>query len=398
MIMRMLSFCRRVRDWVKGFVERAMTERQLEEPELAEENLVRDVSVPVPMPKSEPRCAGRANVQVDGVLTGGDGRPVRTAIVYQSELDFISRCILDYPHIETGGQLFGFWTAAGIPVVLFAIGPGPRANHQAAFFNQDVDYLVRVGQMLIGRYGLQHIGEWHSHHQLGLARPSGHDAATMVHCIKRQNLRQFLLCIGNCTDTASELNAFAFTQDAGYDYVHAAWDVKTGASPFRTVIARDAALTALLTEPATVHPSIGAIYSVGDRATFVVPTYAAGYWLNTKANNLVLKRLVDHFAAFALPGSACVVQMDQGKCVHLRFDTKAGAMEIVFPQRFPLESPLVLRDGALCESAFARWEPADDLFADVCAYYDALTTVSGITTTTDIPDVSKGEKDGSIAL
>lgn len=33
-----------------------------------------------------------------------------TAIVYQSELDYISRCILDYPQIETGGQLFGFYS------------------------------------------------------------------------------------------------------------------------------------------------------------------------------------------------------------------------------------------------------------------------------------------------
>lgn len=32
---------------------------------------------------------------------------------YQSELDFVSRCILDRKHIETGGQLFGFWTSRG---------------------------------------------------------------------------------------------------------------------------------------------------------------------------------------------------------------------------------------------------------------------------------------------
>ena len=52
MNMLILSLFRRVRDWVKGFAERAMTERQQEEPELAEGNL----PVPVPMPKSEPRA------------------------------------------------------------------------------------------------------------------------------------------------------------------------------------------------------------------------------------------------------------------------------------------------------------------------------------------------------
>jgi len=109
------------------------------------------------------------------------GSPTPTAMIYQGELDYISRCILDYPNIETGGQLFGFWTAAGTPVVLYAIGPGPRANHQVAFFNQDIEYLTRIGSILTTKFGLQHIGEWHSHHQLGLAQPSGHDAATLVH-------------------------------------------------------------------------------------------------------------------------------------------------------------------------------------------------------------------------
>ena len=67
------------------------------------------------------------------------------AMIYRSELDYISRCILDSTTIETGGQLFGFWTSTGIPVVLYAIGPGPLANYQVTFFNQDVDYLPQFG-------------------------------------------------------------------------------------------------------------------------------------------------------------------------------------------------------------------------------------------------------------
>ena len=81
------------------------------------------------------------------------------AMIYCSELDYISRCILDSTTIETGGQLFGFWTSTGIPVVLYAIGPGPLANHQATFSNQDVDYVLNVGTALLHRYGLQHLAE-----------------------------------------------------------------------------------------------------------------------------------------------------------------------------------------------------------------------------------------------
>ena len=136
--------------------------------------------------------------------------PASKVLIYKSELEYISRCIMDYTDIETGGQLFGYWTSDGVPVVLYAIGPGPYANHQGAFFNQDVNYLETVGGILTKEFGLQHMGEWHSHHQLGLARPSGHDSSTIYNNMVRHNIERFLLCIGNCTNTTSTVNAFNF--------------------------------------------------------------------------------------------------------------------------------------------------------------------------------------------
>ena len=82
----------------------------------------------------------------------------RYPVIFRSELDYISRCILDYPNIETGGQLFGYWTESGIPVVMFAIGPGVNANHRSTFFNQDVQYLLTVGNALKSQFGLIHNG------------------------------------------------------------------------------------------------------------------------------------------------------------------------------------------------------------------------------------------------
>ena len=46
-------------------------------------------------------------------------------------------------------------------------------------YQSELDYLEMVGGILVHEFGLQHIGEWHSHHQLGLAHPSGHDARTI---------------------------------------------------------------------------------------------------------------------------------------------------------------------------------------------------------------------------
>lgn len=183
------------------------------------------------------------------------------AIIYQSELDFISRCILDYPNIETGGELFGFWTATGIPVVLFAIGPGANANHQVKFFNQDVDYLVRVGRGFIRKFGLQHIGEWHSHHQLGLPEPSAHDAQTMSSCITQRHLGRFLMGLGNCDGVRSTFAAFEFVEGCeGFRLLP--WDVKAGNSPFRTAIEMDGELTRMLCTPKTTMANHGSLVTV----------------------------------------------------------------------------------------------------------------------------------------
>lgn len=166
-------------------------------------------------------------------------RMASRAVIYRSELDYLKQCILERPNIETGGQLFGFWTRQGIAVVLFVLGPGPKANHQVAFFNQDLDYLVQVGGAIVSRYGLSHIGEWHSHHQLGLAQPSGHDAETMSSVILERNLGRFLMALGNCTPTEATVNAFEFTQANGADFRPIPWDVKEFKSPFRELIERD---------------------------------------------------------------------------------------------------------------------------------------------------------------
>ena len=266
--------------------------------------------------------------------------PASTAIVYRGELDYISRCILDYPDIETGGELFGFWTASGVPVVLYAIGPGPRANHEVAFFNQDLAYLKRVGNRLISAYGLQHIGEWHSHHRLGLAKPSGHDAQTMVHSIDANGLGRFLLCIGNCGAGRSTLNAFAFHQDSGYDYRHAAWDVKEGASPYRAVADNDPELADILVHPRTSAPAMENLLLATGEEQLVTPDYSADYWLNRKENNLALKRILD-FLADVAPQDRCAPKLDAENRVVIAVDRPDRRETILFPARFPLEAPLL---------------------------------------------------------
>ena len=195
-------------------------------------------------------------------MNGNMSTRVDRAIIYRSEIDFISRCILDYPDIETGGQLFGFWTAGGIPVVLYAIGPGANANHQVSFFNQDIGYLEQVGRKLFDKYGLLHIGEWHSHHQLGLARPSGHDAMTMATSISNNHLRRFLMALGNCTHEVSVLNAFEFVEGYGTDYRHIPWEIKEVESPFRCAVDIDCDFADILIQPSVEYARHGELYAI----------------------------------------------------------------------------------------------------------------------------------------
>ena len=47
--------------------------------------------------------------------------------IYRGELDFMARTILDSPHMETGGNLFGYWTPSGDAVIMYVLGPGRKS-------------------------------------------------------------------------------------------------------------------------------------------------------------------------------------------------------------------------------------------------------------------------------
>jgi len=166
----------------------------------------------------------------------GEDLAFSSAAIYRSEFERVLKEIAASPNMETGGELFGFYRDDGTPVVCYAIGPGPNANHQLAFFNQDLDYLVKAGKILCEGHGLDHIGEWHSHHRLGLARPSGHDAETVANGIRSRGRRRFILCVGNIVDNRATLGGFAFTGNTGTEHTPVAWQVIDGVSPYRTVV------------------------------------------------------------------------------------------------------------------------------------------------------------------
>lgn len=253
-------------------------------------------------------------------------------LIFKSELDYISRCILDRKNIETGGQLFGYWSEDGRPVVMYAIGPGPKANHQTTFFNQDVDYLVTIGHHLKKNFGLKHIGEWHSHHQLGLAKPSGHDVNTMVSTIREKDLGQFLLCIGNCDRHSSSLNGYICDSST---CTRKEWDVIHSESPVRQEI--DTKLSTILKHPITIE-AVHSDDSLNDNNT--KPQYAKEYWLKEPGAGSELNEIMNYLRR-RHPRAEVKAQMNALGEVQLEIKQDYKTEKILFPKGFPTTAPIV---------------------------------------------------------
>lgn len=246
--------------------------------------------------------------------------PSTNALIYESELRYIVKCIEDYPSIETGGQLFGAWTASGNPRVIYAIGPGPRANHEGAFFNQDVEYLQKVGAKL-KEYGLQHIGEWHSHHKLGLPYPSGHDANTMQTSIDQLNLNRMLLCIGSINECGIIVNPFNFAKDARY--TKANWEIIRTHNRLREIVDDD--LCALLHHPTSYQHVHNAQES---------NKYEDTGWFSDIENRKSFQRFL-HSLSNVRGIRSINPQISDTKGISLKVTTNYHEDIIIFPHDFP---------------------------------------------------------------
>jgi len=291
------------------------------------------------------------------------------AIIYQNELDYISKCVLDYPNIETGGDLFGFWTYSGFPVIQYVIGPGENSNHQVAFFNQDLEYLKEVGDALRETHGLQHIGEWHSHHRLGLAEPSGHDITTVTNAIDNYDLGKFFLVITNVREESTGINGFTFKKEQGRTFDYTGWVVLKGESPIRTFF--DSEYESLVYKPKTNKSSIIDLSEVTLKETnYVKPEYVTEYWLNNKSNHLALKNIIEVLSNYF--EKVKVFQNDSDKSIYLQFKHKEKEIELLFPTDFPLSKPklmeIVGNEKSLLNTDIKEWDSESDIATSTISF------------------------------
>lgn len=138
--------------------------------------------------------------------------------MFEEDYQMMVSLVLNYPDLETGGDLFGLWTANGDAVLHVILGPGQNCKRTGASFYQDIGYLQRNGELLTKDYMLCHIGEWHSHHQLHLFQPSGGDSSTVIRNYPR-GVCGFLLIIANIVSSQRvQLSPYLYTKNSSHSY------------------------------------------------------------------------------------------------------------------------------------------------------------------------------------
>lgn len=138
--------------------------------------------------------------------------------VFAEDFMRMKELVREYPHLETGGDLFGLWTTDGDAVIHVVLGPGRNCKRTGASFYQDVPYLQRTGGLLTQDYLLCHIGEWHSHHQLHLFEPSQGDSTTVIRNYPR-GTQGFLLIIANIESSGTvRLSPYLYTERSTYRF------------------------------------------------------------------------------------------------------------------------------------------------------------------------------------
>lgn len=297
--------------------------------------------------KIDGRCISAIN-ENDGIFNYGMNSP--QAQIYDSELKFISECVIHFPNIETGGDFFGFWSREGNPIIQYVIGPGEKITQTPASFFQDIDYLRECGNILHDRFGLEHIGAWHSHHQLGIFKPSGGDVRTMHNALRNEHTSRFLISICNIErESAVSIGSYLFSQDNDSDYVSCPVLVLPGSSPIRDTL-RQSSNFRWIKETRQKDSNGFASYNlrnVGEiKAQYAQdepekPSFTENSYWATKEGQKYLKKVYDKLKGRNDLSDVEIKQLEDNKLV-ISFVYEGAMCEIRFPDNFPESVPDVV--------------------------------------------------------
>ena len=282
--------------------------------------------------------------------------PQFKTLIYEQELDRIAGWVEEYPNLETGGDLFGFWTHSGGPVIQFVLGPGPNSQHNPTSFYQEKEFLIKAGEFLRTRHGLQHIGEWHSHHQMGLAQPSSGDCRTVLRALETYEFPRFLLCIANLRNASQPTYGGDWTVNIGSflfhrsrtTYENGQWVVLPGESPIRSESkARGFNQKAkFLQEINLQQKKSWKVYQTSLDAQVLEPTQkieiSKGLWYADSKGQEFLKaiytKMVGRF-------SNCQMRRNTSDQIYFTFEEKQHMWQLDFPDNFPASMLALQKNG-----------------------------------------------------
>lgn len=322
-------------------------------------------------------ASAHKRTEMSGVLRGDK------ALIYEGELEVMSRFVTDYPRIETGGDLFGFWTHTGSPMVEYVLGPGETAEHHDTAFYQESPFLKSAGAILRDLHGLQHVGTWHSHHRLGLTVPSTGDSSTMQRALDKNGFNAWLLTICNFADKSDrvEMRGYLYHAHGGGERQQSTWLILPGSSPVR------AAIEAVKEFPASRPHTAVSTYEAIPSTTFAVvatapqtasPTFPNSSFMSTPEGRGELYRLFQGLSA--LEQDVEILQREDGR-VSLAFHRDSYAFEIVFPHSYPVVKPVIeCRPTDIPAGQENAWKMPRTLFVAMDRGDDVVTHIEELVT------------------
>lgn len=292
------------------------------------------------------------------------------ATLYKEDLEYMSKCILDYPDIETGGDFFGFWNNLGYPVILYVTGPGRNAYRNSSFFKQDLDFLIEIGNYLFSRFGLQHIGSWHSHHQLSLAVPSSHDCETMSNAIQKNRLEKFFMILGNITHRGgTTVNGFLFDKDDHAHYTETVWNILTEENPIKRSVERHLKKE-LQYQPKTKHSKLQDLKLMkGNSQSVFTLDFEPETWLGSENGRQELKLIYDWFSQKFTHSKMLVTESKSVKLI-------SEEIHIIFKEDFPNSHPEIVtgEEPIPMETGRFSYRTADDIIQFIITKIPSMTT------------------------
>ena len=158
--------------------------------------------------------------------------------IFESELSAIAFEASKYNDRETGGDLYGLWTAGGNPVVYLAVGPGPKAVGQACEYEMDIDYMRECERIVHANYGIHYLGDWHSHHNLSLHNPSSGDQQRIQSIMRKNSINVMaeiiVTHVPGSIPAQERVDAYAYKN--GYMFTCEVCTLENKISPIRSAI------------------------------------------------------------------------------------------------------------------------------------------------------------------